>query len=176
MLEKLKKQDFDSFYKLLDLSFPTDEHKPYNEQKQLLDDPLYTVYVQYAHDGSLSACLAVWELDAMTFIEHFAVAPQLRNGGLGSSLLQELQERSGKMLCLEVELPENELAERRIGFYKRNGLFLNDYPYIMPPLSAEQNPLPLEIMTSGRPVNEEEFRQIKTALYNQVYKRRPEEE
>ena len=45
--------------------------------------------------------------------------------------LQELMTQQSKRICLEVELPETELAIRRIRFYERNGLYLNSYDYII---------------------------------------------
>ena len=36
-------------------------------------------------------------------------------------MLQELVKQYQKPICLEVELPEDELTRRRIGFYERNG-------------------------------------------------------
>ena len=68
------------------------------------------------------------------------------------------------------ELPENELARRRIGFYSRNGFKLNNYPYIQPPMSAGKNPVPLLIMTTGGVLAESEFINMRDILYKNVYK------
>ena len=171
MLERLDPRDFDKFYSLIETSFPPDEYKPYSAQKKLLDDPLYSVYVLYTTDREIAACLAVWELGDYLFIEHFAVSPQQRCGGLGARLLAEIAALAGKPLCLEVELPDNELAARRVGFYERNGFFLNSYEYLMPPLAEGREPLPLKIMTTGHSVSEAEFQEIRAKLYTSVYKR-----
>ncbi|MCI8448180.1 MAG: hypothetical protein HFH30_07230, partial [Eubacterium sp.] len=72
-------------------------------------------------------------------------------------------------ICLEVELPENDLAKRRIRFYERNGFFLNQYPYVQPSISKGRSPIPLLIMTSGQPVSEKIFQEIKSTLYEYVY-------
>ena len=93
--------------------------------------------------------LAVWEFESFTYIEHFAVDPVLRNSGTGSAMLQELVRKYQKQICLEVELPEDELTRRRIGFYERNGFVFNEYPYIQPPISKGKSPVPLRIMTYG---------------------------
>lgn len=76
----------------------------------------------------------------------------------------------GKMVCLEVEPPDNEMASRRIDFYKRNNFFLNNYPYTQPPISTGRNPIPLLIMTHGRHINNIEFAKIKEELLTKVYK------
>ena len=66
-------------------------------------------------------------------------------------------------------VPETVLAARRIAFYERNGFFLNDFPYLQPPLSNGRDPVPLRVMTSGRAVSREEFERIKALLYTRVY-------
>ena len=106
-------------------------------------------------------------------MEHFAVDPKLRNSGTGSGMLQELVKLSKKPVCLEVELPDAELARRRIGFYERNGFVFNDYSYMQPPISKGKSPVPLRIMTYGKAVSQEEFEQIQKSLYQRVYKCEP---
>ncbi|MBO7288483.1 MAG: hypothetical protein J6V03_00640, partial [Clostridia bacterium] len=76
---------------------------------------------------------------------------------------------TNKLICLEVEPPQSEITKRRVGFYKRNGFYLNEYPYIQPPISNGKNPVPLMIMTSGHKVNRKEFNLIKEYIYRNVY-------
>lgn len=105
------------------------------------------------------------------FIEHFAVNPLYRNNGLGGKILNDLLKKLKKQVCLEVELPTTVIARRRIGFYERNGFFLNLYPYEQPPLSQGKKALPLHVMTSGGFADEQRFRRIKSALYKKVYRK-----
>lgn len=165
----IKQQDFEPVYKLLELSFPPDERRHYCGQLELLNDEKYRIYARLS-DDRLAGFLSVWDFNKHAYIEHFAVAPEYRNIGLGSEILGKLLNYLGKPVCLEVEKPENEIARRRIGFYKRNGFFLNEYPYIQPAFSADKKSLPLFIMTSGKPITREEFENVKTTLYKQVYK------
>lgn len=169
MLEELKQSDFDAFYCLMEKSFPTDEYRPKEEQLALFCDERYRVYGCFAPDHTLCAILAVWLFDDFSFLEHFAVDPARRNGGLGSAALRELTEGLEKPLCLEVELPEEELPRRRIGFYRRNGFFYNEYPYMQPPISRGKQPVPLRIMSWGAPLEEGDFQKIRDTLYTQVY-------
>ena len=171
MLEQLRKGEFDRVYRLMEESFPADERRPFDEQRALLEDPAYRIYVCKTPDSeSVAAFTAVWEFEPVAFLEHFAVAPRCRNGGLGARLLKELVGQAGKTVCLEVELPKTELAARRIGFYERNGFFLNPYPYLQPPISKGRSAVPLQIMTSGAAVSQEEFQRIKALLYRRVYR------
>ena len=171
MIQKLRNQDFDKIYHLMETSFPEDERRTYEEQKALLENPVYQVYVL---NDTLSeetrAFIATWEFASIVFIEHFVVNPIYRNSGLGSKMLNELVSHLYKMVCLEVEPPKTEMASRRITFYERNNFFFNEYPYFQPPISKGRNSIPLFIMTSGRTINKEEYDSIKTLLHTQVYK------
>ena len=168
MLQALDRRDFDRVYEIMSLSFPDDEYRPFEEQKALLEDEDYRIMI-YQED-SIAAFLAVWELDGFTFVEHFATHPSFRNKGLGEKMLKELIASSKKTICLEVELPENEISIRRIGFYERCGLHLNNYPYVQPSISKGRSPVPLMIMTSRRTISSEEFEELKNNLYRKVYK------
>ena len=170
MLQKLKPEDFDKVFQIMELSFPEDEHRTYEEQKELLNNSLYQIYILSDERGeNIKAFVAVWEFDEIVYVEHLAVNPEFRNGGLGAMILQELISRSEKQICLEVEPPKETMAIRRIGFYERNGFFLNEYDYMQPAISKGRKPIPLLIMTSGRKISREEFDRIKTLLYTKVY-------
>lgn len=170
MIEKLKLQDFDKIYELMKMSFPSDEYRIYHEQKALLNNPSYSIYVLFSESKDIEAFIAVWKFDKFAFIEHFAVNPKYRNRGIGSNILNEIVEMIGKTVCLEVELPETEMAIRRISFYKRNNFFLNEYSYMQPPISEGKKAIPLLIMTLGSKVDEDTFEHIKDTLYTKVYK------
>ena len=165
MIEKLKLHEFDTVYAIMEQSFPLEEYRSYEGQKALLMDPAYAIYLA-KEEGKILGFGAVWQLEKWLFLEHLAVAPQYRNRGIGAELLGYLAE---KHCCLEVELPETDLARRRIGFYQRNGFFLNDYPYVQPSLGEGRKPVPLSIMTSGSTISPEEFAQVQKLLYSRVY-------
>ncbi len=169
MIELLGHSDFEQIWEIMDASFPRDEHRPREEQEALFDEPSYRVYGVRERDGGLIAFLAVWELGEIVFLEHFAVHPSYRNGGIGGKILSELVETVSGQVCLEVELPETELARRRIAFYERNGFFYHDYPYVQPALSKGQGSIPLRIMTSGSPIDEARFASVRDSLYKKIY-------
>ena len=169
MLNTLGLSDFDQMYRLMEASFPQDEYRPYAGQKALFGDPSYHVYARFDNAHTLLAFLAVWDFEHFAFIEHFAVAPNCRNQGLGGRMLQELTAVLSKPLCLEAELPDTELAKRRLEFYQRNGFCVNPYPYMQPALADTQNPIPLRILTYPSPISQWEFNRLRDALYPKVY-------
>ena len=164
MLQRINETNFPEIYRIMQASFSDDEYRPYDEQLALFEEPEYRIYYMPA------GFLAVWEFESFIYIEHFAVDPALRNSGTGSAMLQELVKQYQKPICLEVELPEDELTRRRIGFYERNGVVFNEYPYIQPPISKGKSPVPLRIMTYKSEITREEFQKMKEILYRRVYK------
>lgn len=162
--------DFDKMYAIMSSSFPSDEYRPYLEQKALLTNPRYRIFSVYDDISSeMKAFIAVWNFDSFLYVEHFAVNPDFRNEGLGSRVLADIQAMFPKRICLEVEPPQTELSERRIAFYKRNGFYLNNYPYVQPPISKGRSPVPLMIMTTNGVASKDEHDSIKRTLYKHVY-------
>lgn len=168
MLKKIDARDFEKVFQIMEVSFPEDERRTYEEQKNQLEKPAYQIYV-WEEQEDMKGFAAVWIWEELLYIEHLAVNPAFRNEGLGSKILQEIMRETKKRICLEVEPAEEEMAIRRIGFYKRNGFFLNEYDYMQPPISKGRKEIPLKIMTSQGTINEEEFCEIRDLLYREVY-------
>lgn len=169
MTEQFNLSDFDQIFEIMEKSFPLTEYRTYDEQKALWKNDAYRV-IGARQNGKIVAFLALWDFDNVLFLEHLATTPECRNLGIGASIIREVLESTDKLVCLEVEHPEDELTERRVGFYKRNGMFLNEYDYIQPPISKGREAVPLYIMTSGSPIDELKYREIKSTIYKNVYK------
>ena len=161
-------QTFDDVFAIMQASFPPDEHRPREEQRALLQNPRYALHT-IEEDGRVVAFAAVWQFSDFLFIEHLAVEESHRNRGLGAALLARLRAESNLRLCLEVELPENDLSRRRIAFYARNGFSFNAYPYMQPPISKGRAPVPLRLMSTGGPLTEAEFEAVRDTLFKEVY-------
>ena len=119
---------------------------------------------------AIAAVFATWEIEDFLYIEHFAVKEEFRNGGYGGELLDKLLEEKGRPMVLEVEVPEDEMTIRRIGFYERHGLVYNDYPYLQPPMRKGQGMLPLRFMTKPGMIDEMTYERYKKRMYAVVYK------
>lgn len=171
MLRRIRKDEFKDIYNIMKNNFSKDEHRLYEEQRTLLDNPKYQICVlpDDLYD-TVKGFIAFWEFDKMAYIEHFAVDEKHRNEGLGSRILNHLTGSLDKRVCLEVSLPKDEVSIRRIEFYKKNNFFLNRYDYMQPPISKGRNPIPFMLMTSESLVTKHEFEGIKNTLYKEVYK------
>lgn len=168
MLNPLQDAQFNDFFQLLQASFPKDEYRPYQDQKALLKKPGYQVYI-HEREEELAGCFACWQTADFVFLEHFAVKPKFRNGGLGSNLLQAFQDQLDRPVIIETELPETDLAKRRMVFYERNGFARTDWSYLQPPLAEGLNPVPLCLMSSPRPLSEEDYQAFKAWVFEEVY-------
>lgn len=169
MLEQLRIDNFKQVYELMEMSFPKVEFRSFQAQYDLLKHDEYAIYTYSDKEGKVMAFIAVWQLTDFLFIEHIAVHKECRNQGLGAKLISELKENSQSLLCLEVELPEDNMSQRRIGFYERNGFKVNPYPYTQPPLRAGDLSIPMYLLTSGKTVDEAYFLKMKAMLYKTVY-------
>lgn len=165
---------FDPIYALMAISFPESELRTYEEQKKLLDHPRYRLCLETDQEGDVIGVLAAWELSAFRFVEHLAVDPGKRSGGIGRRLLTHYLAEKSTPVVLEVEPPAGELEQRRIAFYGRLGFHLNDYPYAQPPLRPGQKPLPLLLMSYPQPLADEQLRLYRDTLYREVYGLRDE--
>lgn len=168
-MRRLKETEFDAFFELLSNSFPTDEYRPYAEQKALLQHPAYVVYTLWDAQGLLAA-IACWEFEDICYAEHFAVRASARNRGVGGEMFRAFLEMYDHPVCLEVELPTDDLTRRRIAFYERCGLYFHHFPYMQPPISHDKNPVPLRLMTNCKDIRPQTLLCIKRMLYRQVYR------
>ncbi len=169
MLKRLTQNEFPKIYEIMEQSFPKEEYRPYEGQLALMERECYRIYGEETSTGALRGFMAVWELGEYCFLEHFAVSFVERNGGLGTAMLRELGELYSVPICLEVEPPKDELTCRRVGFYQRNGFYLNPFPYEQPSLGPGRSPVPLQLMTTGKPLSREAFHCLMETLYTHVY-------
>ena len=154
---------------MLEAAFPVTELRIKEDQRSLLQEEKYVLY-GVRKNGEFAAVFATWEIDDFLDIEHFAVKETYRNGGYGGMLLDMLLKEKGKPMVLEVEVPEDDLTCRRVGFYERHGLVYNEYPYLQPPLRKGNDLLPLRFMTYPVQIDEETYERYKKQMYRFVYK------
>ncbi|MFT8872885.1 MAG: GNAT family N-acetyltransferase [Sporolactobacillus sp.] len=152
MLYRGTHNDFPDVYALMRRSFYAEEIRRFCAAEQLLDYDNYRLMLQRTKDRRVQGFLAYWTFPDFSFIEHFAVAPEMRGRGIGTTMLRELTESAAEWL-LEVEAYDNPNARRRIAFYERNGFILNAYGYNQPSLQpvSHSRPIPLQLMSYPHP-------------------------
>lgn len=161
-----KSPDYQFVETLMHSSFPPDERREDINQRYNVDcnEKMRCLLLK---DGDVNVgFFTIWSLSGICYVEHFAIAENLRQRGYGTQSLALLTLTS--TLILEVELPSTEEAIKRIAFYERNGFKLSSRPYIQPAYSPEKQSLPMALMTYGT-VEEEKLEVAVTEMYRLVY-------
>lgn len=167
--ELLKLEEFDRFYQILSNNFPTKEIKEYNYMKDTFYAGFYQVLTLKDND-QIVGIMSFYQHDDFRFIDYFAIDGSLKGKGMGSKMLQYFINLDDKMVILEVEHPEDEQSKRRIAFYQRNGLYLNDqFEYFVPPVRNLKHRLYFHLMSSKRKINNIEFEKYYPQILKMVY-------
>lgn len=126
-------------------------------------------------DGKSDGCgrfcgfITWWDFGGFVYGEHFAMLPECRGAGIGGEVIDRFVAEAGKPVVLEVELPTNDMARRRIGFYERHGFVLCDAEYVQPPYDAGGECVPMRLMSHGMSLDAEAFERVRDTLYIDVY-------
>ena len=151
--------------KLLETAFPLQERRDSIWQRKNADESPLFHNTLITDDDNPIGLLTYWDFKDFIYIEHFAIDDRLRNNGYGQQTLSVLKEQTKLPIVLEAEEPTDELTKRRIGFYRRQGFILQDFPYQQPPYRPEDKWFPMKLMTFGI-VNMANARDI---IYREVY-------
>ena len=151
-IQPAKGEDHGHIFSSYCASFPADERRDEEQFYKLLENRHCKILSIFKGEN-LAGYLIVWEFSEFTFIEHFEIFETLRGANLGSTILSILTENLGNIV-LETEPKElSDIAERRVGFYKKNGFSVLDESYIQPSYSQDKNPLNLWLMGTFEPDN-----------------------
>lgn len=151
-------------------AFPEDERRDIVAQRYNVDHNSAFRCLLAEDDRQLVGFFTYWDFGRYCYGEHFAIDPTLRNSGYGSSILVAVLERLGRPLVLEVEMPDNELSRRRVGFYQRNGMCLwEGYAYVQPAYRPTGNALPMLLMASSGLDPVVDFAEIVRTIHREVY-------
>ena len=112
--------------------------------------------------------ITYWRWSQFTYIEHFAVSPASRGHGYGAAALSLFSTDVVQPIVLEVELPLDEMARRRIAFYERAGFTLCPRRYIQPPYSDRLPPVELRLMSYGGDLDHA-FEGVRDRIHREVY-------
>lgn len=151
-------------------SFPPSERRSVEAMLDLFENNDKFAIDMVIKDDQRVGFLTYWDLGKFVFAEHFAIAPEARNGGIGGKVMNLFIKEANKPIVLEVELPTTMFSERRVGFYQRLGFkYWEDIPYQQPSYHKGQNPIPMKLMTIGDIDLSKSFGEVKDAIYSEVY-------
>ncbi len=147
---------WDKMVALYEDAFPLCERRCRADFEKVLADPRF--YCMFLYDGGEMPIgfLTWWEAEEFLYMEHFATLPHLRGNGYGREAL-EIIKKTGRLLLLEAEMPEDELTARRVGFYTRAGFLINSHRHFQPPYHGEETLLEMRVLTYPREFTAEEY-------------------
>ncbi len=160
---------FHKIKQIYHVAFPADERRNWADFERIFEENEHFVLLGALHNFNLIGFLSYWDFVTFRYVEHFAVAQEHRNHGAGSDILKQFVEMHNTPCILEVEIPDNQEAARRVRFYERNGFKLwHEIDYTQPPYDPTRHPLPLKLMTRGF-ATAEEVKNATTLLMSEVY-------
>ncbi|MDD3320854.1 MAG: GNAT family N-acetyltransferase [Paludibacter sp.] len=111
-----------------------------------------------------------WVFEKFYYIEHLALAPKFRGKRKGTIALEIFKELASIPIVLEVEMPNNSEAIRRIKFYEKSEYKVISHYYAQPPYEGDGFLIPMIIMSNDIHFTNTHFEQIKDTLYKKVYR------
>lgn len=154
---------------LLISAFPIQERRDIEAQRQLTNDSSIFHNNVLIANGIPIGLITYWDMESFYYIEHFAIDEKNRNKGYGQEVLNILKKTLKAPIVLEAEVPTDEISQRRINFYQRQGFVLHDIPYLQPPYREGGSWFPLRLMTYGNINMNEQYNTIKRKIYHHVY-------
>ena len=151
-------------------SFPIDERRSFNELTSLLSCPDMHLCAVVSQEKPVGFIL-YWQWDDIVFVEHFAIDPDQRGKQFGEQALAHLLQVESRYLLLEVERPDDEISQRRVGFYERQGFVLNPFDYVQPPYQPGKAAIPMRLMSVPAIANQADFDSLSALIKVRVYER-----
>lgn len=163
------KDRFQYIEKLLTESFPENEYRPLQQFRHFANTNTLFHPCIIIDEREFIGMLNYWTFSFFIYIEHFAIDSCLRGKGYGTKALSLLHKSTKKFIVLEVELPLQTTAKRRIEFYSNLGYRLIDSYYEQPPYQPHEKPLQMQLMTSDEPMFKANFKSVYNTIYREVY-------
>jgi ribosomal protein S18 acetylase RimI-like enzyme len=150
-------------------SFPTEEKRSIEKHIKLMkDNPFFRFHAAMKKEQVIGM-VVLWELSDFTHIDYLATAPDYRNKGYGKMIIKQIQQLYKGLIVLEVEMPDNDLAKRRINFYTRLGFHLLDFPYFMPKYNHPTEPLSMLLMSFPNIIDNYMCKEVMNQIHSNVY-------
>lgn len=154
--DSLNSKEWEKAWGIYNYSFPEHEKRTLQTQALFLKEEDYFC-CGIMKNENFCGIIFCWRFKNKLYIEHLAVANEFRGLGVGTEVLEYLKEQKENII-LEVDPQMDEVAKRRVRFYKRLGFKENTYEYYHPPLSEKRDPYCLEVMSYPSALADAEFK------------------
>ena len=127
-------------------SFPEVERRDFSLVRNLVRDESRFIVYALSKEDRYVGFITGWLFDGYTYVEHFAIDPAARNGGIGAEAMKQFLIFCGTPVVLE----DNQV-------------------YHQPPYREGGEWLEMRLMTYGDVDLEHSFEQVKNCLHKNVY-------
>lgn len=151
-LIRINNASHEAFVPLMELytnAFPEEERRLIEDLAILLEKEPRMHFNLIRFDKELAGLCIYWDFEDFYYLEHLAVYEHLRNKKIGQQVLNWLDTNLKGLRILEAEPAEEEMAIRRVNYYRRNGYEVRKKDYIQPSYDGIRNPIALWVMTSA---------------------------
>lgn len=161
---------FAPLYELYTTSFPDFERRSWaGLDRALNNEKKFSANALLEHNEFVGF-LNYWRFDHFIYVEHLALVPQFRSLKKGTIAMEIFKQAVTLPIVLEVEMPSNSEATRRIRFYENLGFKVVSHYYAQPPYEGERFLTPMLIMSNDYHYANSHFDMIKNTLYQEVYR------
>lgn len=160
---------FEQTYSLYESAFPIIERRSAAALRQVLNSEKKFKISAILKDNQFVGLFSDWQFEDFVYAEHFAILPALRGKHIGSEVVTKYLENTGSPIVFEVEKPDNEMAKRRIEFYKRLGFRLLPFEYAQPYYDGSGRLFPMLLMTNDSDFAHQNIFRITDTIYKNVY-------
>lgn len=130
------------WWQLYVAAFPASERRSAEHHAAALSDAAFHC-LHLADENGFAGILSYWGLGCVTYVEHLAIAPELRGQGLGHQALQLVP----SPFILEIEPVTDTQTARRLAFYESCGLVRLPQPHVQPAYQAGLPEVPLWLLS-----------------------------
>ncbi|EPW8796374.1 GNAT family N-acetyltransferase [Morganella morganii] len=156
----------DDIRPLYESAFPLHEQRTRAGREKLFSQSGYYMY-QIRDNDCFAGFTGCWQIGSLFYIEHIAIAPQMRGSGVGQQALSLFCQEKQRVV-LEIDPLTDEVAQRRLRFYQHCGFAVNDYIHHHPAYRPEFPPHELVILSYPQVINPEEYQQFKSFLIHHI--------
>lgn len=172
-VDDLSSPEFQQAAEIYLTSFPSNETRPVEKTRALLESGRYRLYVAQTDDGVMAFALVyMWEEFAL--LDYMAVSDRFQNMGIGSALFRDLAGFPDcGMILLEVQKPDGADPKKadRLRFYERLGARVIADGYMLPPYDGSE-PEEMYLMAVApvhQPFRRDDVRTFVRRIYRDVY-------
>ena len=150
-------------------NFPYQEQRSLKEQERVFKTYPNFHFMALTEGDNIVGIITYWRFINCYFAEHLAIGDQYKGNGYGSlavEYLKSLADEERVPVLLEIEIPDNPVAQRRAAFYTGLDFDMSNITHFQPPFHKEHQPLELKLMCYPYIIGEKEYSIFKEQYYS----------